>query len=79
MLIPVLYISTLVHIFSVDYMANDPFSGDKLPKSGNFLKTTILSYNRKTISGWSNYPGTVISCSMILCYKKSVSEAQARQ
>lgn len=25
MLIPVLYISTLVHIFSVDYMANDPF------------------------------------------------------
>ena len=25
MLIPVLYISTLVHLFSVDYMANDPF------------------------------------------------------
>ena len=24
MLIPVLYISTLVHLFSVDYMANDP-------------------------------------------------------
>ena len=25
MLIPVLYISSMVHIFSIDYMSNDPF------------------------------------------------------
>ena len=25
MLIPVLYISTMVHLFSIDYMSNDPF------------------------------------------------------
>ena len=68
MLIPVLYISTLIHIFSTDYMAEDPakcygktFIGFKLPNSGDTLKLLISSYNRKVISGWSNDPCMVIS------------------
>ena len=35
--------------------------GDKLPNSGDILKLKVLSYNRKVISGWINYPCIVIS------------------
>ena len=53
MLIPVLFISTLVHLFSVDYMAGDPRGcfrgkdvyGDKLPNSGELLKLKVPSFN----------------------------------
>lgn len=58
MFIPVLYISTLIHIFSVDYMGEDPakcygktFIGYKLSNSGELLKLLVPSYIRKTISG----------------------------
>ena len=36
----------------------------KLPNSGDTLKLLISSYSRKAISGWSNYPGMVISPKM---------------
>jgi hypothetical protein len=68
MFIPVLYISTLIHLFSVNYMGEDPakctgktFFGLKLSNSGEPLKLMVPSYSRKTISGWSNSPCTVIS------------------
>lgn len=68
MFIPVLYISTLIHLFSVNYMGEDPakcsgktFFGCKLSNSGEPLKLMVPSYSRKAISGWSNYPCTVIS------------------
>jgi hypothetical protein len=68
MLIPVLFISTLVHLYSTNYMAEDPakcfgttFFGYKLPNSGESLKLMIPSYNRKVISGWSNDSGMVTS------------------
>ena len=37
---------------------------DKLSKSGEFLKLIIPNYIRKTISGWSNSSGKVISYKM---------------
>jgi hypothetical protein len=68
MFIPVLYISTLIHLFSVNYMGEDPakcigktFLGCKLPNSGEPLKLVVPSYSRKVISGWSNDPCMVIS------------------
>lgn len=69
MLIPVLFISTLVHLFSVDYMAGDPRGcfrgkdvyGDKLPNSGELLKLKVPSFNWKINNGWINYSGTVTS------------------
>ncbi len=70
MFIPVLYISTLIYLFSVNYMKEDPakcsgktikFFGCKLSNSGEPLKFLVPSYSRKVISGWSNYPCTVIS------------------
>jgi len=72
MLIPVLFISTLVHLYSTNYMAEDPakcfgttFFGFKLPNSGDNLKLMVPSYSRKVISGWSNDSGTVTSHKMI--------------
>lgn len=69
MLIPVLIISSLVHIYSVSYMSNDPLGyvrgkrncGDKLSNSGELLKLLVPSSSRKAISGWTNYSGMVIS------------------
>jgi hypothetical protein len=68
MFIPVLYISTLIHIFSTDYMSEDPalcfgktFIGFKLSNSGELLKLLVPSYSRKVISGWTNYPCMVTS------------------
>jgi hypothetical protein len=68
MFIPVLYISLLIHIFSIDYMAEDPAKcfwntliGYKLSNSGDILKLMVPSYSRKAISGWSNYLCRVIS------------------
>jgi hypothetical protein len=68
MFIPVLYISLLIHIFSTDYMSEDPAKcygktliGYKLPNSGDTLKLLVPSYSQKAISGWSNYPCTVIT------------------
>jgi NADH-ubiquinone oxidoreductase chain 5 len=58
MLIPVLFVSTLVHIYSISYMAEDPakcygktFIGCKLSNSGDTLKLMVPSYSRKAISG----------------------------
>ena len=71
MLIPVLFISTLVHLFSVDYMAGDPAKQtgnlllwEKLSNSGNLLKLLIPSYIWKYISGQNNYLGMVTSQKM---------------
>jgi NADH-Ubiquinone oxidoreductase (complex I), chain 5 N-terminus len=71
MFIPVLYISSLIHIFSIDYMSEDPAlcSGKthkwvKLSNSGDTLKLMIPSYIRKIISGWSNDPCMVTSHKM---------------
>jgi hypothetical protein len=53
MLIPVLIISSLVHIYSIGYMSNDPHGGlikgkqdygDKLSNSGELLKLLVPSY-----------------------------------
>jgi len=56
MFIPVLYISSLIHIFSTDYMSEDPakcyrktFVWDKLSNSGNILKLLIPSISLKAI------------------------------
>ena len=68
MLIPVLIISSLVHLYSIGYMSGDPrwcvkgkhiFYGDKLPNSGELLKLKVPSINWKINSGWSNYSGMV--------------------
>ena len=71
MLLPVLIISSLVHIYSIGYMNNDPLSvlgkcsnGDKLPNSGKSLKFMIPNYSWKIISGWINYSGKVTSHNM---------------
>lgn len=72
MLIPVLIISSLVHIYSIGYMSHDPRErvrgkrvyGDKLPNSGKLLKLKVPSSSWKTMSGWSNYSGMVISLKM---------------
>ena len=78
MLIPVLVVSSLVHIYSIGYMSHDPWcrargkhnfliigSGDKLSNSGEALKLLIPSCIRKTTCGWTNHSGTVISQKMI--------------
>ena len=64
----VIYCSTLIHIYSVDYLSADPakcsgqtFLGYKLSNSGEPLKLMIPSYSWKAISGWSNYSCTVKS------------------
>lgn len=73
MLIPVLIVSSLVHVYSIGYMSHDPHwgrvrgkrgYGDKLSNSGKLLKLMVPNYSWKTISGWSNYSGKVISCKM---------------
>ena len=71
MFIPVLYISSLIHIFSIDYMSEDPaecfgkrFKWDKLSNSGDILKLLVPSHSRKAMSGWTNHPCTVISQEM---------------
>jgi len=72
MLLPVLIISSLVHIYSIGYMSSDPRGrvrgkrvyGDKLSNSGELLKLKVPSYSWKTISGWSNYSGMVTSLKM---------------
>lgn len=58
MFIPVLYISSLIHIFSTDYMSEDPancvgktINGYKLSNSGEILKLMVPNYIRKVISG----------------------------
>ncbi len=73
MLIPVLIISSLVHIYSISYMSNDPrwrvrgkrAYGGKLSNSGELLKLKVPSYARKCLSGWINYSGKVTSLKMI--------------
>jgi NADH-ubiquinone oxidoreductase chain 5 len=54
----VIYCSTLIHIYSVDYLSTDPalcfgitYKWVKLSNSGNTLKLLIPSYSRKAISG----------------------------
>jgi hypothetical protein len=72
MLIPVLVVSSLVHIYSISYMSHDPRGrvrgkrdyGGKLSNSGELLKLKVPSCSRKAISGWSNYSGTVTSLKM---------------
>ena len=71
MFIPVLYISSLIHIFSIDYMSEDPakyfgkiLMWEKLSNSGDLLKLMVLNYIRKIISGWINHSGKVISHKM---------------
>jgi len=72
MLIPVLIVSSLVHIYSIGYMSHDPRGrvkgkrvyGDKLSNSGDILKLKVPSYSRKAISGWTNYSGMVTSLKM---------------
>lgn len=64
----VLYCSTLIHIYSVSYLSSDPakhfgkmLKWVKLSNSGDTLKLMVPSYSQKTISGWTNYSGKVIS------------------
>jgi hypothetical protein len=71
MLIPVLIVSSLVHIYSIGYMNHDPLSvlgkcsdGDKLPNSGKSLKLMIPNHIWKNIGGWINYSDKVISHKM---------------
>ena len=67
MLIPVLIVSSLVHLYSVGYMSADPRDylrgkdncGDKLSNSGELLKLKVPSSSWKTQSGWSNDSGKV--------------------
>ena len=72
MLIPVLIVSSLVHIYSVGYMEHDPLGsvrgkrvyGGKLSNSGELLKLKVPSHSWKTMCGWSNYSGTVTTLKM---------------
>lgn len=72
MLIPVLIVSSLVHIYSIGYMSHDPRGrvtgkrvyGGKLSNSGELLKLKVPNYSWKTICGWSNYSGKVTSLKM---------------
>ena len=72
MLIPVLIVSSLVHVYSIGYMSHDPRGrvrgkrvyGGKLSNSGELLKLKVPSYSWKPISGWSNYSGMVTSLKM---------------
>jgi len=64
----VIYCSTLIHIYSIDYLSSDPamcnrktLFWEKLSNSGDTLKLMGPSYSRKIISGWSNYSCTVTS------------------
>jgi hypothetical protein len=69
MLIPVLIVSSLVHIYSIGYMSHDPRGrirgkcvyGGKLSNSGELLKLLIPSCIWKNIRGWINYSGKVTS------------------
>jgi len=69
MLIPVLIVSSLVHIYSIGYMEHDPRGrvrgkrvyGGKLSNSGELLKLKVPSSSWKTICGWSNYSEKVTS------------------
>lgn len=73
MLIPVLIVSSLVHVYSIGYMSHDPRCrvrgqhdyGDKLSNSGELLKLLIPSGIWKYICGWINYSGKVTSQKMI--------------
>lgn len=72
MLIPVLIVSSLVHIYSIGYMSHDPRGhvrgkrvyGGKLSNSGELLKLKVPNSKWKGMSGWTNYSGTVISLKM---------------
>lgn len=72
MLIPVLIVSSLVHFYSIGYMSHDPRGrvrgkrvyGDKLSNSGELLKLKVPSCSWKTMCGWSNNSGRVISLKM---------------
>ena len=85
MFIPVLYISSLIHIFSTDYMAEDPalYYGKilewvKLSNSGDALKLMIPSNIWKYISGQSNYLDRVTTHKMNeneMGYRGSKSES----
>ena len=61
MLLPVLWVSTAVHFYSIGYMKEDPaicsrktLIGNKLPNSGKALKLMIPNQSRKTLCGWIN-------------------------
>lgn len=72
MLIPVLIVSSLVHIYSIGYMSHDPRGrvtgkrvyGGKLSNSGELLKLKVPSHVRKHVGGWSNYSGRVTTLKM---------------
>jgi len=72
MLIPVLIVSSLVHVYSIGYMSHDPRGrvggkhvyGDKLSNSGEHLKLLIPSNIWKNRCGWTNHSGKVISQKM---------------
>lgn len=73
MLIPVLIVSSLVHVYSIGYMSHDPQRGrvrgqrgygDKLSNSGKFLKLLVPSSIWKYVCGWVNYSGMVTSQKM---------------
>lgn len=72
MLIPVLIVSSLVHIYSIGYMSHDPWGhvtgkrvyGGKLSNSGELLKLKVPSHIWKYIGGWTNYSGMVKSLKM---------------
>ena len=85
MLLPVLIVSSLVHIYSIGYMSHDPRGrvrgkhayGAKLSNSGKLLKLKVPNYSWKTLCGWSNYSGMVISKNIIereMGYRGSKSE-----
>jgi len=72
MLIPVLIVSSLVHIYSIGYMSEDPRGrvrgkrvyGDKQPNSGEILKLKVPSHIWKYMGGWTNYSEKVKSLKM---------------
>jgi hypothetical protein len=72
MLLPVLIISSLVHLYSIEYMSHDPLCvlgkcncGDKSSNSGDPLKLMVPSNIWKNICGWINHSCKVISHKMI--------------
>lgn len=72
MLIPVLIVSSLVHIYSIGYMSEDPRGrvtgkrvyGDKLSNSGELLKIKVPSPSWKIMGGWTNYSEMVTTLNM---------------
>lgn len=72
MLIPVLIVSSLVHIYSIGYMSHDPRGrvtgkhvyGGKLSNSGEILKLKVPNHDRNNVGGWSNYSGMVTTLKM---------------